>query len=219
MNFLIEYHIFQTFVAFFGTLVYARILGKTQISQLSFYDYVNGITIGSIAAFIAVEDTDETMTGFISLTVFCLLTYVIAYGTLKSRPLRKLIQGEPTIVIAKGKIIESSMAGMRYDLDELMAQLREKDIFHLAEVEYAILESDGQLSVLKKQPAPTIQYKGLATELILDGQLVEENLQYINHDEAWLKLELSKRGINDVSQVMYASVDENGNLYVDKRSQ
>jgi uncharacterized membrane protein YcaP (DUF421 family) len=216
--------IFQTLLAFAAILIYTRILGKQQVGQLTFFEYINGITFGSIAAALATDiDPDRTWLHFLGLTLFAALTWGAGYVALVSRPARKLISGEPTVVIHNGKILERNMRKMRYNIDELAMQLRQKNVFDIADVEYAILEPNGNLSVLLKSqkrpltPAdlqvPT-EYEGVPTELIVDGEILFENLKQINLDEKWLEQQLKAQGVEDISQVDYAVLRSNGSLYV-----
>jgi uncharacterized membrane protein YcaP (DUF421 family) len=216
----------QTFLAFFAILIFARILNKQQMAQLTFYDYVNGITFGSIAAMLASDVEQRTWQHLLGLALFAALTYLMSYISLKSRPLRKLLQGEPTILIHNGKILEGNMADLRYNLDDLTSQLREKDCFNIADVEFAIAEPNGSLTVLlktQKQPVTPVDlniptsYCGISTELIMDGKIIYPNLDQENVDIKWLENELNKQGIYSVSEVMYASLDTAGNLYIDKK--
>ncbi|NPV27299.1 MAG: DUF421 domain-containing protein [Firmicutes bacterium] len=217
---------FQTGLAFISILVYARILGKEQVGQLTVYDYITGITFGDLAAMIAIGGTEKIWQHLWALTVFVALAFSAAFITEKSRPLRKLIEGEPTVVIHNGKILEDNMRRMRYSVDNLMTQLRDKNIFNIADVEYAILETNGSLSVLpKSQHRPVTpqdlqlptQYEGVPTELVVDGQVIYPNLQQLNLDEQWLIAELQKQGFNSVRDVVYASLDASGKLYIDQR--
>ncbi|NSW83239.1 MAG: DUF421 domain-containing protein [Syntrophothermus sp.] len=216
----------KTAVAFFGILVYTRILGKQQISQMTFYEYVTGITFGSIAAAIALDREANTGIFLWVLTVFVALNYFTGVLTVKSRPMRKLIEGEPTILIHNGKILEHNMAKLRYDMENLMMQLREKNVFNIADVEFAVAENDGNLSVLvKSQKRPVTpadlnmptRYEGIPSEIIVDGEVVYQNLKQNNLDEQWLIQELKKRGYNSPKDILYASLDTDGNLYIDER--
>ncbi len=214
----------KTVLAFFVVLVYARLLGKEQIGQLTFYDYVTGITFGNMAGTLALSKDNDTLHIFWVLTLFVGIAFSMGYITLKSRPLRKIIEGEPVIVIHNGKILEKSMRKMRYNIENLMTQLRDKGYFSLADVEFAIMETNGSLSVLPKSqkrpvtPAdlqlPT-QYEGMPSEIIVKGKVVYPNLEQNNLDEQWLIEELNRRGLNDPSEVFYASLDNQGELYID----
>ncbi|WP_258360808.1 DUF421 domain-containing protein [Moorella sulfitireducens (nom. illeg.)] len=214
----------QTILAFAAIFIYTRILGKQQIGQLTFFEYINGITFGSIAAVLA-TDIDPNRTGihFVGLTLFAFLTWLAGYVALISRPARKLISGEPTVVVHNGKILEGNMKKMRYNFDELAMQLRQKNVFDIADVEFAILEPDGDLSVLLKSqkrpltPAdlqlPT-SYEGIPTELVMDGEILFQNLEQNKLDEKWLIRQLQAQGVRDISQVDYAVLRSDGSLYV-----
>jgi uncharacterized membrane protein YcaP (DUF421 family) len=218
--------LYRTTVAFLGILVYARILGKQQMSQMTFYDYVTGITFGSIAAAITVEPNDKLWLLIWALTIFAILDYLSGVITEKSRPLRKIIEGEPTILIHNGKIMEHNMGKVRYNMENLMMQLREKDVFDISDVEFAIAETDGILTVLKKsQKRPVTpqdlgiptSYEGLPSELIVDGEIIYQNLKQNNLDEEWLISQLKAKGFNSPNDITYAGLDVQGNLYVDER--
>ncbi|TDA68753.1 MAG: DUF421 domain-containing protein [Clostridia bacterium] len=218
----------QTLLAFGAILIYTRILGKQQIGQLTFFEYINGITFGSIAGVLATDiGVGRTLTHFIGLTIFAGLTFSMGYLSLISRPARKLISGEPTIVVHNGKTLEQNMRKMRYNMDELLMQLRQKNVFNLSDVEYAIMEPDGDLSVLLKSqkrpltPAdlnlPT-EYEGISVELVEDGQIIHPNLEQLRLDENWLQEQLAGQGVTDLNQVSLAVLDTQGHLYVDKKA-
>lgn len=216
----------QTLLAFSGIFLYARILGKQQVAQLSVFEYITGITFGSIAANMAVQTgPGETFYHFLGLTVFFLLTYSMNHFMLLSRPARKLMVGEPTVVIHKGKLLENNMKINNYTLDELLMQLRNKGYFDIAKVEYAILEINGELSVLpKSQFRPVIPmdlniptpYEGVMSEIIMDGEIIYQNLKQNNKDDTWLLEELRKLGIKDINEVAFAGLSSDGVLRVDK---
>jgi uncharacterized membrane protein YcaP (DUF421 family) len=218
--------LYRTAIAFIGILVYARILGKQQMSQMTFYDYVTGITFGSIAASIAVEPTSKLWLIVAALTVFAILDYLSGVLTEKSRPLRKIVEGEPTILVHNGKIMEHNMAKLRYNMENLMMQLREKDVFDISDVEFAIAETDGMLTVLKKPQKRSVtpqdlgipvSYEGLPSELIVDGKIIYQNLKQNNLDEEWLISQLKGKGFNSPNDILYATLDVQGNLYIDER--
>jgi uncharacterized membrane protein YcaP (DUF421 family) len=217
----------QTSLVFFSLLILTRILGKTQVGQLTFYEYISGITIGSIAGSVVSADPDKVWSDFYDLILFVVLTYFLSFLTIKSRPLRKIIEGSPVIVIENGRILEENMLGMRFDLDELNGKLREKDVFDPAEVQYAIVETSGELSVIKKsdyQPLTksdlNIHLPGPAfpLELIMDGEIIESNLHSPNYSKAWLEKQLAARNISDVSQVTYAAIDSKGQLFISEKT-
>jgi uncharacterized membrane protein YcaP (DUF421 family) len=212
--------------AFLGVLVITRVVGKTQVGQLTVADFVNAIVIGSIAAAMVTDLKENGWYYAFGLLLFGLLTVISEYASLKYRPLRKLIEGEPTVVIHNGKILENNMKKLIYNVDDLMMQLREKNVFNIADVEFAVAEPNGGLSVLlksHKQPLtpsdmriPT-RYQGIPSELIVDGVVIQQNLKQNNLTEDWLYRELEKQGIKSVKDVMYASLDAEGKLYVDRK--
>lgn len=217
--------VIQTFLAFFGILIYTRILGKQQIGQLTVFEYLNGITFGSIAAVLATDiGPRKTAYHMLGLTFFALLTFGAGVLAMKSRPLRKVISGEPTVVIHNGKILEENMKKMQYNMDELLVQLREKDVFNLGLVEFAILEPTGALSVqLKSQAKPVTRrdmglssdYEGVSVEMVMDGEVIHQNLRQLGLDENWLLDQLKQRGVTSLEEVPLAVLASDGSLYVD----
>lgn len=211
-------------IAFFTLLIFARILGKQQISQLTFFDYIVGITIGSMASTLTTDLTSTAWSHWVGLLIWTCASFILQIITLKSKAAGEYLDGKPTIVIMNGKILEDSMKKSRYRLSELLEQLRSKDVFDLNQVAFAILEKDGQLSVLKKpefQPATPkdLNLKPdtniIGTELIYDGIIVEQNLKNINKNRNWLMSQLKKQGINSYSEVFVATFNAPDKLYVD----
>ncbi|WP_252230535.1 DUF421 domain-containing protein [Clostridium sp. ZBS15] len=215
----------RSIIGFFSLLIFAKILGKQQISQLSFFDYVLGITIGSIAASLTTDLSSRAWPHFIGLFVWALLGYTMEYITLKWRYASKYIDGEPTIIIMNGKIMENALRKMKYKVSDIMGLLRNKDVFDLSQVDFAIIEPNGQLSVLKKPQYEPLTPKdmnitkastGISTELIYDGILIHQNLKQLNKTEKWLMDQLKMYQIKDVSEVFLATLTPSGSLYIDK---
>lgn len=215
----------RSIIAFFSLLIFAKILGKQQISQLTFFDYALGITIGSIAATLTTDLSSRAWPHFIGLFTWSLLGYVMQIVTEKWRYAAKYIEGEPTIIIMNGKIMESALRKMKYTAADIMALLRIKDVFDLSQVDFAIIEPNGQLSVLKKPeyepltPKDMSIYKassGISTELIYDGVLIDQNLRQLNKTEKWLKDQLKMHEVKDISEVFLATLTPSGSLYIDK---
>jgi uncharacterized membrane protein YcaP (DUF421 family) len=213
-------------LAFFAILLVTRILGKEQMGELTFYEYVTGITIGSLAADMATITIISPWVILMALVMFAALTFLMGYVSLKNRAARKLLEGEPTLVIQNGKILAKNMSRCRYNIDDMLLQLRTQGVFNVADVEFAVLESNGQLSVLRKSHKQPVTredlkipsgYEGLSSEMIVDGEIIYQNLQQNNLDEAWLILELERQGIRSPKEIMLASLDTRGNLYVDKK--
>lgn len=217
----------QTSLVFISLFAFTRFLGKTQVAQLTFYEYISGITLGSIAGNIAAAESDKFLSHFYDLFIFVILTYFVSYLTLKSRPLRNIIEGQPTMVVRDGVIIKENMAKLRYDLEELTAQLRQQGVLDVSEVQFATLESTGDLSVIKKAAQQPITKMDLGitqpeslypVEVIMDGIVLTDNLKRKNLSDAWLSSELSMQGIQSPSEVLYAVIDSKGSLFASKTS-
>ncbi|NLK99319.1 MAG: DUF421 domain-containing protein [Clostridiales bacterium] len=215
----------RAIISFFSLLIFARILGKEQISQLTFFDYILGITIGSIASEATVDLSSRVWPHFVGLVSWALLAYLMQYISLKWRYAAKVIEGEPVVVIMNGKIMDKVLKKMKFRISDILELLRNQGIFDLNEVDYAILEPNGSLSVLKKPEYLPLTPKdmnievkptGISTELIYDGRLIEENLRQMNKDKKWLMNQLKKHGIKDVSEAFLVTLNDAGSLYVDK---
>lgn len=212
-------------ISFFTLLIFARALGKEQISQLTFFDYIVGITIGSIASEATVDLSSRAWPHWVGLLSWALLAYLMEFISLRWRYAAKIIEGEPTIVIFHGKILENVLRKMKFRVSDILELLRNQGIFDLNEVDCAIIEPNGNLSVLKKPEylplTPKdmnikVQFTGISTELIYDGVLIEENLEQMNKNKKWLINQLKKQGIKDISEVFLMTLNDAGSIYIDK---
>lgn len=212
--------------AFLAVILITRVVGKSQMGQLTVTDFVNGIVVGSLAAAMIVDLRTPALYYVFSLILIAALTIGVECLTLRNRIIRKIFEDEPTIVIHNGKVLEDKMARMRYHMDDLMMLLREKNVFNIADVEFAVAEPNGELSVLlKSQKRPVTpedlqiptRYEGMSTELVMDGVVIKQNLVQNGLTEEWLFGELEKRGITKIENVTLATLDTQGNLYVDLR--
>ncbi|MDI9479693.1 MAG: DUF421 domain-containing protein [Syntrophomonadaceae bacterium] len=216
----------RSIIAFLTLLVFARLLGKQLVSQLTFFDYVMGITIGSIAATLSVDLESRAWPHWVGLAVWTIAVLAIQIASAKSNVAAKVFMGEPVVVISKGKLLEDAMGRMRYTAGNLLEQLRNQGIFDISTVEFAVMESDGQLSVLLKpehRPATVQdlalqpQKGGMSAQLIYDGQVIPENLQAAGVDDAWLTRQLQEQGINNAAEVFLASYHPGSQtLYIDR---
>ncbi len=218
--------ILYTVIGYFIALMVSRLIGRKMISQMTFFDYVIGITLGSVTANLAMVSQIPNSSAITVLITLAVLTILLDYIHIKSLFVRKKLDSEPTVLIENGKIINQNMKKSHVTINELLMQLRGKDMFNIADVEFAILETDGSLSVLpKSQNMPltpsdlniSTKYKGLTKDLVIDGSIISENLKYINLDEQWLYNRIKKYGVTDIEDVFYAGLDSSGNLFVSKR--
>jgi len=216
-------HTWMTVLTFLMLLAVTRFLGKEQLSQLTFYDYVVGITLGDVAGFALVSHENKFLESMYILMLFAACAFGISLLTQNSRKARLLIEGEPTVLIYKGQILEQNMNRARYNMDNLITQLRGKGYFKVTEVQFAILETNGELSVLPKPDKKPLtpadmqmftRYQGLPLDLIMNGKIIAENLQKKSIDEKWLFDQLAARGYG-VKDIVYASIDSDDNLFLD----
>jgi uncharacterized membrane protein YcaP (DUF421 family) len=210
--------------AFLLLLLMTRIMGKKQLSQLTFFDYCVGITIGSIAATMSVDQNVKIANGLISLLIWGLFPILLAVIGLKSRSFLHITDGKPAIVIKNGEILENSMKKNQLAIDELMMLLREKSVFKVADVEMAVLETNGELSVMKKTEQEPItpfmlgmklEKEHAPTLLVADGHVLSKNLHTLGYTEEWLMGEMEKQGAFRIEDVFLAQVDSTGSLFID----
>ncbi|MGM9928253.1 MAG: DUF421 domain-containing protein [Bacillus sp. (in: firmicutes)] len=209
--------ILRTILMYFVVLCVFRIMGKREIVELSIVDLVVFLMLADIAV-IALEDKDiNLMKIIVPMLVLLCIQVLISYVSLKSKKLREIIEGKPRIIIHDGKIDEQAMKKERYNFDDLLQQLRKKDVFDLAEVAFAILEPSGELTILKKGQYAQQKQELLPLPLILDGVIQNEHLQLMHYQESWLMKELQQRGYEDISVISYCSFNK-GVFYIDEKN-
>lgn len=223
MNEIIFNSIIRAIIAYLLLLFIARLMGRKALSQMTFFDFAVIITLGSVTANLAIGQNSTTASSASVLLTLGALAIITGYLHIKSIWFRKLTNSEPVTAIENGRIINQNLKKVRFTVDELTSLLREKNIFNYSDVEFAIIENDGQLSVLpKSQKAPltpsdmniSTSYKGLTKDLVIDGRILTENLNSVKLDVDWLKAQLSSQGISNVRNVFYAGLDSAGSLFV-----
>lgn len=199
--------IIRTVVLYWIILGILRIMGKREVGELSIFDLVVFLLIAEVAAF-ALDDPDSNFIhALIPMIMLLIIQITVSYCSLKSKKFRDTMEGIPSIIMKDGIIIEKEMRKQRYNLDDLLQQLREQQIGSVQTVSYAFLEPSGNLSVFKKESE---QY---VFPLIIDGDIQVDHLQRIGKDEKWLREELQKQLIQDVTKIFYCSY-ENNSLYI-----
>lgn len=223
----------RTLFTYFFILLLLRLMGKRELGKLSVFDVVISIMLAEMAV-LAIEEVKEPMMYFfLPMALIALLEIAFAYFSLKSKKLRDMVDGSAELIIENGEIREEAMKRNRMNLDDLMVHLRQKNIKNLADVEFAILEPTGEMSVFPKQekqpltrgdlklpkqkPVSTVTYTGLPIPLILDGKIRDEALQRIGQNKLWLKQMIRKHGIKKVEEVSFCSIDNLGNIFIDKK--
>ncbi len=214
--------IIRTLILFTTTVIFLRIMGKRQIGQLQPYELVVIIMISELAA-IPMQNTGiPIINGVIPIFVLFSAEVTLSYIALKSERARGVICGKPSILIANARINEQEMKRLRYNINDLLEQLRLKDVTNISDVEYAILETGGQLSVILKSQKRPVQpgdlgiataYEGLSTTLVMDGHVIHENIKKVFLTLEWLQSELKKSGVTNFADVFFASVNPQGELF------
>ncbi len=200
--------------------VIAKVMGHKQMSQLDFFDYITGITIGSIAAELATE-LEKPWKPLIAMVVYGIITVMLTVITSKLPRMRKFINGTPTIIMNNGKLYRKNMKKAQLDLSEFMVMCRQEGYFNLNDIQTAIFEYNGRLTVLPKStkrplnpidmnlvPAP----EKICTEVIMDGRILEENLTRMGLDIRWLQKELEANGYKNAKQIFLCICDDNKQL-------
>jgi uncharacterized membrane protein YcaP (DUF421 family) len=220
----------RTLVAYFALLVLTRIAGRKQMAHLTFFDYITGITIGSIAGGMIFDLELELWLGVVAITAWFALLIFTDIVTLKLVPARKIFTSEPLLVILNGQILEENLGKKYYNINDLLMKLRSQGVFDPSQVAVGIVEENGKLSILKKAenepltpmssmaPPPPHSPEALnmiGKEIIIDGKVMKENLRAANISEEWLEKQLKASGIDDYAQVAVAMLKPDGNLYID----
>lgn len=217
----------RTLIGFAILLLFTRLTGKKQLSQMTIFTYITGITLGSMIGEMVIHGGVEFVEEIIGVTLWGIFSFVVEYVGLKIPFMRVVLDSEPTIVIKRGEIQIKELRKMRLNMDDLTMLLREKDVFTVRDVWYAILEPHGELSIVKKAPKQSVLLENIGLqpqnlshlpgELITDGKLITKNLLEFGKTEAWLTQELSKQGITAIKQVFYAELSEDGTLFIQKK--
>lgn len=217
---------FRALFLYIIVVVVMRIMGKRQIGQLQPFELVITIMIAELAA-VPMENTGiPLINGIIPIATLLIAQLAFSYINLKSERLRGIICGKPSVLVEGGRIVESELRRQRYNLNDLMEQLRAKNFANIGDVEFAILETSGQISVIpKSQKRPAIpedfkintQYEGLPVNLVIDGHVLTQNLHTIGLDEKWLQGELKKLDLSGTKELLFASIDTSGKIFYQKR--
>lgn len=210
--------------AFVILLIITRFLGKQTLSNMNFHEFVTAVILGAIAANFAFNEKMEVIHLLISLAVFTFTSYFLSKIVVKNRKFRMWAEGTPSVVIEGGKILEENLRKNKLTLDTINQMLRQKDIFDISEVEYGVLEINGKISVMKKKEYQNVTLKDMKKglkgnqqfpiELIMDGQLLENNLKINDLSPEWIKEKLKVRN-KEIADVFYAVKGTDGQLYID----
>ncbi|GAE29787.1 DUF421 domain-containing protein [Halalkalibacter hemicellulosilyticus] len=211
-------------VGVFFMLLLARLMGKKHIRDMTIYEYIVGISIGSLSAELTFGTEVRMLNFLLGMLIWAIIPIILSKLEMKSFRLRNLIEGKPTILIKDGRILEKNLKKESLTIDELMIHLRQKDIFHFSDIEMAVMEKNGQVSILKKTELQPLTPKDMGKVVekekeprivIVDGNLLEKSLYEYGYTKEWLLGEVVKQGAKNFSDVFLAQIDSMGNVYVD----
>jgi uncharacterized membrane protein YcaP (DUF421 family) len=218
---------FRALILFLIVFIAVRLMGKRELGQLQPYEFVIAIMIANLASVPMAEMGIPILNGIVPILTLLLAHVAITFLALKSRTAQRLLCGMPTIIISKGYILEDAMRTAGYSFADLMEQLRVNNIFSITDVEYAILETSGQVSVIPKGYAKPVVAKDLNLQvqpdplpwsIVIDGSVQFDELRKSGHDMDWLESQLAALGLREPENVLYASVDETGQFFAQGRA-
>ena len=205
-------------VSFVVLFIFSKMLGKKQIAQLDFVDYVIGISLGSIAAEMAFDIEKPWYNFVIAMAVFFVLDMIISFFSRKAPFMKRLLKGKPVVLIYDGKLDYENLKKSKLDVNDLLAMCREKGYFDVKQIAYALFETSGELSVMpigEERPAVTkdlpieIQRASLPNYLVVDGKVSYSGLNEIGKDMDWLLKELRLKDEEELDNILLAEYDDN----------
>ena len=212
----------------FFLFLLSKLMGRKQVSQLNLFDYIIGISIGSIAAEMTLNNEIDFIEGVFAIFIYAFVAYLITQLTSKSIVARRLITGAPCILIENGQFSYQAIKKSKLDISDILQEARINGCFDISQIEYALMEPNGKISFLVKskyqQPTrkdlklPT-SYEGLCANVIMDGKILKENLSYINKDEKWLNTRLKKEYGKDLSNLLLVTVDAKEQLKIYEKNE
>lgn len=212
--------VIRTLAAITILFVLTKALGKRQISQLSPFEYITGISIGNIAAYVSLDLDNLWYLGIVSLVVWVSISVGMEFVTMKSKKIRDFVDGKGTVLIQDGQMLKKNLHKERLTIDEMLEQLRKKDVYRVADVEFAVMEASGEVNVLLKKEYQPITADILgwkvaseheAQTVMMDGDIQDEVLERLGRNRDWLLHELKTRNLKE-EDVFIAQMDSTGQL-------
>ena len=214
---------YRALISLVTLFLVTKLIGKKQVSQLSLFDYVIGISIGNFAAEMTTNLDSNEVNGIVAVIIFGLIAYIVSYVTMKSLRLRRFFSGTPTTLIQNGNFITKNMKKVRFDINDLLEVCRSNGYFNVNEIEFALMEANGQISFLPKVDYKPVSIKdmklkikqdSLVANVVIDGKMIPKNLKNMSKDEKWLNHELSIQGYKTKENILLATLDTNDKLIV-----
>jgi len=205
--------VYELAFGFVALLLFAKLMGKTQISQITTFDFISALVLGDLIGNSLFDKNSGILEMAIVLIVWSILMYGTEWITQKWNGSRAFLEGSPSIIIHRGELIREAMRKNKLDVNQLQHLLRAQNAFTVAEVEYAVLETDGTLSVLKKSDYQTPTRKDMSLlpnpvrlpmTLVIDGQLIKDNLEELGRNEKWLLQKIKEKGFTKIEEAFYA---------------
>ena len=199
-----------------------KMIGKKQVSELSLFDYVIGISIGNFAAEMTINLESQEINGIVAVLIFGIVAYIVSYITMKSIYLRGFFIGVPTIIIDKGKINYKNMKKFKMDINDLLEQARINGYFDLSEIEYGIMEANGIMSFKLKDIYDTPTNKdlnintkniGICANIIIDGKYMKNNISNMNKNLEWVENKIKDMGYN-INNILLATLNEKDEINI-----
>lgn len=218
---------YRALISLVTLFLITKLLGKKQVSQLSLFDYVIGISIGNFAAEVTINLEAEWINGVVAVIIFGVVAYLVSILTMKSIAARRFFMGAPTVVIQNGKIIKESLKKVKFDINDLLEECRNNNVFDLNQINYALMEANGKLSILLKPEylplTPNdmklkVNRNGLVANVVIDKKIMLNNLLQMGKDEKWLIKELKNKGII-LDDILLATLDINSTLMIYKQKE
>lgn len=218
---------YRALISLVTLFLITKLLGKKQVSQFSLFDYVIGISIGNFAAEVTINLEAEWINGVVAVLIFGVVAYFVSILTMKSIVARRFFMGAPTVVIQNGKIIKESLKKVKFDINDLLEECRNNNVFDLNQINYALMEANGKLSILLKPEylplTPNdmkvkVNKNGLVANIIIDKKIMKENLLQMDKDEKWLMKELKIKGFS-LDDVLLGTLDIDNKLTIYKQKE
>lgn len=218
----------SSLISLLTLFIITKIIGKKQVSQLSLFDYVIGISIGNFSAEMIINKDVQYVNGMMAIIVFGLTAWLVNILARKSITIRRLVMGVPTTIIENGVIIEKSLKDLNVDINDLLEFCRSEGYFHIEEIAYAVMEANGQLSVLPKASYKPVTLKdmklsssqeSLDSNVIIDGKFMMENIKNSDKGLEWIKKELKKNGYNNPEHILLGVISNNKLVLYPKNEQ
>ncbi len=217
-----------TVVSFAFLFLITKLMGNRQMSQLTMFDYIAGITLGSLAGEMASHPEPEAWLGLVAMGIYAVLTILINVMNDKSRKARRFFLGQPTILYDRGKLYYSSLKKARLDLSEFMTECRSAGYFDLTQLQMVVMEINGKLSFLPNEPDRPLTPKDMQMEpqqsrppiaVIMDGVFLPDRLKSTGNTESWLKKQMEIQGFTDARDILLATVDSDNALTIYEKNE